>query len=257
MRVLPVAATVGLVLSLAGCSTIPLSFPYGVRAPTPPPSTAPPSVTPTPTETETETETETSRAAVGHYRGSGDRLIPIKPTTAAGLITVVARGRGSFMVQSVDASGDDVEFLAEGENGYRGTRMYNLGDEEPVAALRVTARGSWKITLKSVQEARVWSGPTVRGFGDDVLYLEPEAEGGETITSAFTGDEHFAVEGYTEEDSSLLANEVDPGEVEEELPDGTFLVTVEGDVPWKLRRSGPHRIQRATGPRPREDLVPL
>ncbi|MEV8637694.1 hypothetical protein AB0395_39220 [Streptosporangium sp. NPDC051023] len=247
MRVLPLLATAGLVLGLAGCSTIRL--PLGGRA-----STAAPTVTPTVTAS----ATPTHRAAVGRYRGSGDKLIPIEPTTAIGLITITAHGRGSFMVQSVDASGDDVEFLAEGEGDYRGTRMYNLEDEaEPVAAMRVTAQGSWEITLKPVEEARVWEGPLAKGFGDDVLYLDPEAEEGETITSAFTGDDNFVVEGYTEDGSSLLANEIDTCEVEEELVDGMFLVTVEGNGTWKLRRTGPHRIQTATGPRAREDLISL
>lgn len=207
----------------------------------------------TPTSTPTPEATPEYDDTPRHYKGSGDKLIPIEPMSEVGLITVVARGRGGFLVQSVDASGDDAEMLAQGEGGHRGTRMYNLEEGEAITALRVTAQGSWKITLSSVQAARIWSGLSITGFGDDVLYLDPVAEGSETIKSKFVGESFFAVEGYEEDGSTLLASEIDTSEVEEALPDGTFLVTVEGDGAWTLQRSG--RRRTAAGLRTHEGLA--
>jgi hypothetical protein len=59
-----------------------------------------------------------------------------------------------------------------------------------------------------------------------------------TITSKFTGDSHFADYNDSDDYPSLPASEIDTSEAEEALPDGTYLVTVEGDGAWTLRRSG-------------------
>ncbi|GIH92681.1 hypothetical protein ACFFMN_37505 [Planobispora siamensis] len=266
MRLSPVFVAAGLVLGLTGCAAVRDSL--GASAPSPPPSAAPstgsaaaPS-TGSPSEASAGSPSEASagssatpepspsrtpRAAAKRYSGSGDKLIPIERTGEIGLITAVAHGRGSFLVQSVGVSGDDAETLAHGYDDHRSTRLYNVEGEEDITALRVVAGGSWTITLKPVSAARTWRGTKVTGSGDDVLHLEKEAAGAETLRSRFAGDDYFAVEGYTEDDSSLLASEVGSCEVEEALPDGTFLVTVTGDGSWTLERTGPARFQMAAG----------
>jgi hypothetical protein len=69
--------------------------------------------------------------------------------------------------------------------------------------------------------------------------------GARTITSKFTGDSHFAGCNDNDDYSSLPTGEIDTSDVEEALPDGTYLVTVGGDGAWTLRRSG--RRQTAAG----------
>ncbi|MBG0830441.1 hypothetical protein HS041_22020 [Planomonospora sp. ID67723] len=251
MRILSVLVAVALVSGLTGC-TAAREVP-GRAAPASAPS--PPAPAPSAeTSAEEPERPRAHRTSTEHYEGSGDRLIPIPPTREIGLVTVTAHGRGSFIVQSVDASGDDVEFLARGEGHHRGTRLFNnLETAEDITALRVTARGSWRITLDPPSSATVWRGPQITGSGDAVIRLHRKAEGAERITSAFTGDSNFIVEGADEDDSALLANEIGSCEVERALPDGTFLVIVTGDGPWTLRRTGPGPRLTATGPPARDD----
>ena len=65
--------------------------------------------------------------------------------------------------------------------------------------------------------------------------------GARTITSKFTGDSHFADYDDSDDYPNLPAGEIDTSEAEEALPDGTYLVTVEGDGAWTPRRSGRRR----------------
>ncbi|GAA3446916.1 hypothetical protein [Planomonospora venezuelensis] len=254
MRALSALAALALMLGPTGCTITP-DVPRGAA-----PSSTPPSSAPAPSPLAAAEEAErprTHRTTTEHFKGSGDKVIPIEPTGEIGLITVGARGTGSFIVRSVDASGDDVEFLAQGEDDHHGTRFYNLEAEEEITALSVTAQGPWRITLHPPSSAPVWKGPRITGSGDAVLQLHQKAEGSEKITSAFTGESNFIVEGAGENDSSLLANEIGTCEVQETLPEGTFLIVIKGDGPWTLSRSGPDPRLTAAGPHVRGGLPVL
>ncbi|GAT71377.1 hypothetical protein PS9374_07068 [Planomonospora sphaerica] len=232
MRVLPAFLIVGLMSGVAGCAVghvLPVALPAATPAPS---ASASPGAA-------SAAEPQRRRTTTERYRGSGDQLISITPTRQLGLITADTHGTGDFSVHSVNAAGEDVELLAEGEDQHRGTRLFNRQDEENVTALRVTAQGPWTIMLKPLASSRMWSGRQASGSGDDVLLLDPKAAGSEKITSRFDGDGAFVVEGISTEGSVLLADEFGACAVEEELPDGTVLIIVEGDGSWMLRRTVP------------------
>ncbi|GAT68985.1 hypothetical protein PS9374_04650 [Planomonospora sphaerica] len=258
MRTLAVLLAATLALGLTGCTTARRLLEQAASTTSPPPTPAPLATTPKETSTEEPRQPRPHRTTTEHYKGTGDKLIFITPTSDVGIATVVARGKGTFIVRTVDASGDDAEYLAEGEGDHQGTRFFNLqADDEDTIALRVTAQGSWTITLDPPSSARIWRGPQVAGVGDAVLEMDQRAEGNEKITSVFNGESNFTVEGASEDGAALLANEIGTCKVEEVVPDGTFLVIVRGDGPWRLQRSGPEPMLTAADLHPRDDRLTL
>ncbi|MFF3671665.1 hypothetical protein [Microtetraspora malaysiensis] len=172
------------------------------------------------------------------YTGSGSRVIRIKKTTEAGLITVEHHGQSNVVVYGVTPSGEEGELLANGIGNHKGTRIYNLRDGSEIVAFKVTADGSWTITLKPLEMARRWTGAKISGVGDDVLILDPQSEGFQTIKSKYVGESNFVVYGYSDRGESLLANEIGTSTAEDTLPDGTRLVKTESEGKWTLTRTG-------------------
>ncbi|GII56119.1 hypothetical protein Pth03_45080 [Planotetraspora thailandica] len=172
------------------------------------------------------------------YKGSGSKVVRIQPTSDIRLVTSTARGSSNFIVYGVGPDGEERDLLANDIGNHRGTRLMNLDGEETVA-LKVEAEGTWTIAVKPVTSARRWTKPRLAGAGDDVVYLDPNSSGFQTITSKFAGEGNFVVYGYDGDgNESLLANEIDKSEAETTLPDSTFLVTIEGDGRWTLERTG-------------------
>ncbi|WP_344049440.1 hypothetical protein [Planotetraspora silvatica] len=172
------------------------------------------------------------------YKGTGSRVVRIQRTDEIRLVTSTARGSGNFAVWSIGPDGDEQDLLANDIGSHKGTRLMNINGEETVA-LKVEADGPWTIAIKPVTTARQWSTTKAAGKGDDVLILNPSSSGFQTITSKFTGSGNFTVYGYDGDgNESLLANEIDRSTAENTLPDGTFLVRVEGMGAWTLARTG-------------------
>lgn len=235
MRNMHTCVAIGLALmAIASCSAP--AQPAGAADSVPAPATATRAAAETTSSAPTPTRPAEPKAK--KYQGTGDKVIRIKPTDDIMLVQSIANGTSNFTVYGVGADGEDRELLANGIGKHRGTRIMNLDSGETVA-LKVGADGPWKIAVKPVTSARHWSKESVSGIGDDVVYILPESAGFQTIVSRCACDGNFVVYGYNEATGeSLLANEIGTAKAEDTLPDGTFLVRVEGDGAWILSRTG-------------------
>lgn len=227
------AALAAIVLATSACSPSPAarepltSTPPSAATTTTAPE-APPSPTPSPSP---EVKPRT-------YSGSGSKVIRIKATDEPLLVQSVYRGDSNFTIYGVDPSGEEGDLLANAVGNHRGTRIMNLSQEAKTAALKVSGDGTWKITIKPITQARRWGVNATRGRGDEVFALQPASEGFQTITAKYVGDDNFTVYGYTGDgQEELLVNEVGTSTAENTLPDGTFLIRVEGAGTWTLKRT--------------------
>jgi hypothetical protein len=170
------------------------------------------------------------------YSGTGAKVIRVKVTEPM-LVQSVHRGQSNFTVYGISPDGEEDDLLANAVGNHRGTRIMNLFDGSETAGLKVDGDGSWKVTLKPLSQARRWGLKAARGHGDDVLALQPTSSGFQTIKAVHSGESNFTVHGYSDEGENLLVNQIGESTAEDTLPDGTFLVRVEGDGTWTLTRT--------------------
>lgn len=171
------------------------------------------------------------------YRGEGDEVIRIRTIKNPGLLKFTHDGESNVIVWAVDPRGKKQELLVNEIGPYKGTVLYNAYRGRGLAALQITADGSWTATFRPISKARCWCAKTIRGEGDQVLKLSP-TRGLRTVRATHKGESNFIVHAYPRVGSygDLLFNEIGRYRGKTLLPTGTRLVTVKADGSWTLTR---------------------
>jgi hypothetical protein len=167
--------------------------------------------------------------------GSSDKVAKFtKPTGTAAIAVVSYRGADNFSIQSLDASGGQNDLLVNTIGSYSGTVLFDASSDS--VAFQVTASGPWKIVIRPLTDARLWSGSaTVSGKGDDVLLLSTPTSGLTPATITNRGQDNFVVTAFSDTTSDLLVNEIGPYSGEVPLPDGTLLISVLSTGAWSIK----------------------
>jgi hypothetical protein len=160
-------------------------------------------------------------------KGKGNRVTKFSvPDGAIAIALVSHRGSSNFIVESINAGGSSIDLLVNTIGNYKGTVLFGIGDEHPVA-FKVTADGSWTITVKPGTEAPIWDrATTLKGTGDSVYIVSPPGSGLATLDLKFKGDANFVVTAYGPNGIDLLANEIGNFEGQALLPDGAVILEV-------------------------------
>lgn len=173
------------------------------------------------------------------YSGTGAKVLKLRKSdwSAVWLVTLTHRGGSNFIVSPLDSGGAEQGAIVNEIGNYKGSVLLNEDDGKETAALKIQADGAWTITLKPLSMARVWSGDSLTGRGDEVAIVSPQSSGLTTVNARHSGSENFIVEAWTESSRELLINEIGSWHGEVPLPDGTILVTIKADGVWSFKKS--------------------
>ena len=171
---------------------------------------------------------------VTNVDGNGPATVPIP--AAVGLPALVHAhysGKSSFVVSSVNASGQHLAVLARSLGSYDGTFAVGFVEQRgnPTAALRVVTIGPWHLDIAKPVFAPTLSGSGVSGHGDAVLaYKGPEVE----AHVIYRGAAGFTVATYAGGVVTMLVSTVGPYDGKITLPAGPAFVSVTADGDWSM-----------------------
>ena len=192
-------------------------------------ATAGASTTPPPPTGATKPPAAAAKAVV--YTGKGDKILKIrKPDTGAALISLTYRGSSNFAVQALDQSLQETDLLVNTIGNYSGTTLMDTTDGSDTKAIKLTATGTWTVTLRPLSAAPKF-GSATKGTGDGVvLYTGAGGVG----TFAGKGPGNFAVHVFSSTGSDLLVNEIGNYSGENVVPAGPALLQITADGPWSV-----------------------
>jgi hypothetical protein len=151
------------------------------------------------------------------------------PLGVAAIAEIIHNGESNFVVNTIDASGDQVDGLVNEIGDYKGTVFIEPSEDDPPVALEIDADGAWTVTIKHVTDAMAWDSSTaLEGTGDSVYQVEPPSAGLVTLELTYHGESNFIVRTYSGTYDGLddIANEIGDFMGEVLLPDGTFLLEI-------------------------------
>ena len=191
---------------------------------------------PTPTSAPTAVPTPALDFSAIALSGKGNKVPKFTiPVAAAAMATITNSGGANFAVWSIGADGSKQELLVNVIGKYSGTVLFDTGSGEHSVAFEVDSSGSWTITVKPVQMARVWDGSSkLSGTGDDVVMLVPPSQGLTTEGITYSGSSNFAVWSYADTSRDLLVNVIGKYSGQSLLPSGTDLLQVEAGGAWTV-----------------------
>lgn len=146
-------------------------------------------------------------AAPKEYAGFGDDVVTITKHDSTGpqVAVITHSGGGNFAVHTLDAALANNDLLVNEIGNYTGTVLFDAMKGEATAALKITAGGSWNVTLVPLASIRSFDGTTpMTGTGDDVFRYTGAAK---PATFIHDGTSNIAVHHYGSR-RDLLINEV-------------------------------------------------
>ena len=170
------------------------------------------------------------------YSGTGAKVVKFDPIGDPALVAFTHAGTSNFIVTALDSSGAIQGLLVNTIGGYDGTRMLDPRNNTRIAALEIKGDGQWTAEVKPLSAARVWSGPSIEGRGDQVLKLDPPAEGLATAQVTHSGTSNFIVQTHGGNALKLPINKIGDYSGEVQLPSGTTVVEIRADGAWSFRR---------------------
>ena len=169
------------------------------------------------------------------FTGVGSKVVRIEPIQGPVLVIFqTGENRGYTGVNGVNGRGEEVWFGVNAIGQYSGTNFY--GDEDVLVAFKVQTDVGWSLAVRPLSDARAWSSAQITGTGDDVLALPEPVAQFTTIAMNMSSNGHTGVWGFSETDGHLLFNAVGPGQEENVLPTGTWLIAIKTDAPWGMAR---------------------
>ncbi|MFL1382257.1 MULTISPECIES: hypothetical protein [unclassified Nocardiopsis] len=172
------------------------------------------------------------------YDGSGDTVLEVVEHDQPRVASFSHQGSSNFAVWAIDSRGEEQDLLVNTIGPYEGTVLYNVLVGEDLAALDISADGTWEVSLKPLEETERWpSGDDeAAGDGDEVLFMEWEPEGLTVLDIDYGGESNFAIWAYTDSDRDLLVNEIGPYSGQARLVEGTMLLAITAEGGWTLTR---------------------
>ncbi|GAA1467105.1 hypothetical protein NE857_13175 [Nocardiopsis exhalans] len=172
------------------------------------------------------------------YEGSGDTVLMVDQHDDPRIATVTYDGERHFSVWAVDPRGENQDLLVNTTGRYEGTVLYNVLVGEELAALDISATGPWRIELKPLADTDEWGEgeDSYSGTGDDVVWLMWEPEGFSVLDISHSGERHFSVWAYADQDRDLLVNTRGDYEGQARLPAGSFLLEISAEGDWRIDR---------------------
>lgn len=199
-----------------------------------------------PSQTEARQTEETEETKAGNYdeafgafaaatkTGRGDGIVTVPAAAKAAVVRATHKGSSNFSIQALDKSNQQVDLLVNTIGAYTGTTSLGLQrvSEEPPSKLKVSADGSWTVTLTPIGTAPAWT-TSMKSKGDGVFRYElPAADW--KLTHA--GQSNFSVNTYGSDTPDLLVNEIGKYNGVVPVREGPQIVVVQADGSWIAAR---------------------
>ncbi|WP_353828739.1 DUF4190 domain-containing protein [Agromyces sp. SYSU T0242] len=220
-----------------GGSPAPTASPTPTATPTETPTETP---TPTPTPTPEPTVQEWADQTWGTFSavdqdGTGDQTVAIPAGATGGIVTATVDG-GGLTLQPLDSSGSPSgPPLVQAEDDYDGTTAWGVSDAAAAASIRVTATGSWTLTIAPMSSAPELPGSVGRD-GDAVFLYGGDAA---TLAATHSGDDAedpFVVSQQTAQEFGGAPLIDVTGSYDDSVPlsAGPSVLTVHADEDWTM-----------------------
>lgn len=165
------------------------------------------------------------------YSGTGDDVVKIsKPDgqDQSAIVTLHYTGSSNFVVTSLDGSMQETDLLVNEIGNYDGTVL----TDADTTTLKISAQGSWRMSVKSVLAAEKVKNGKASGTGDQVVIWKGDA-GVAKITHH--GESNFVVTTYAGGgDGSLLVNEIGNYSGKVPWPSGPTVCVINADGTWSI-----------------------
>jgi hypothetical protein len=173
------------------------------------------------------------------YTGTGDDVLMIeKPKAGLPALLVVSGNSVSknFSMISYSSNREYIDLLVNTTDAYSGIVPIDLPPSTETKMLKVTATGSWQISVYSIGAAQKISVEAPKtDSGDNVLWIEGKAsiadisgnsEGSNFSVIAYDGNGNYA---------DLLVNTTDPYSGRVLLPANTLLLKISATGNWSIK----------------------
>jgi hypothetical protein len=166
------------------------------------------------------------------YSGRGSKTIGISlDEDYLHVVKITHDGTSNFMVDALDADGDQVDFLVNEVGDFTGVRLLGIDRGIP-ARLKIRADGRWTVTVMVSDKAPRWTGKA-SGRGDAILRVNPDSD---DMRVRFThkGQDNTTLSILGKNTSDLLVNEIGRYSGEMVIPRGTTFIDITGNGAWTL-----------------------
>ena len=174
------------------------------------------------------------------YAGRGDKILRLSIGDQPVALVINHVGSSNFAVEPEDATGKSSGAVVNAIGNYKGTVLINTSQlgAGAVTALKITADGSWTVTVTPLGLLRQWSGAApIQGKGDDVFRVTA-IKGSDSIHITHKGASNFAVQPYGGDFSgAAVVNEIGNYDGEVQFNNGTVLVAVNADGVWTITKT--------------------
>ncbi len=165
--------------------------------------------------------------------GSGDDFVLLDtPITLAGTVAVTGNSDARFFaVRPVDEDGEPLRSLVSTTEPYDGLRPLAFTDD--VHGFEVEATGSWTITIRSLNDARMLeAGGSIEGDSDDVLLVDID---GLTVANIVGNEQErfFAIRAWNGGRGSVVST-TDAYDGTVRIPPDTLILDIEAVGPWSI-----------------------
>lgn len=162
--------------------------------------------------------------------GSGDSVVKLGDAADATAVAVTAKHQGSsnFVIEALNSDNDTTELLVNTIGGYSGTTFLPIED---VTRLKITADGSWSITVSPIADMKEIKLPQ-ESKGDKVLTYSGDAA---DWAIKHNGESNFAMYQITDDGQDLLINEIGTYSGTIPMSSGPSIIIMTADGTWTVK----------------------
>jgi hypothetical protein len=194
-----------------------------------------------PTDTPEPTFTPTPAPQPIELTGTGSKVINLSKWNGPAVVHLVYKGSRNFMVDSLDADGENTSFMGMvneigAYDGWKPLDFGMWGKEVLTTRFQIQSSGEWTITvypleLQYLKTAQVPG--TYEGKGDEVVLLQ----GGQADVATFDykGERNFMVDAISTDGSQDgIVNEIGAYNGQVVMPKESTLIVVTASGPWTV-----------------------
>ena len=166
------------------------------------------------------------------YSGSGDDFVDLPKARRYGIIQVSHDGDSNFIVHSLDAGGDVIDYLVNEIGSVEATVTFGFGYFDPkTKSFEIQADGDWEIRVREVNKApayhRTGSGTTVMKY----------SAGQKRFRIRHSGESNFIIwQHCTNGESELIVNVIGSYNGRKYLRSGKCVLEIKAEGPWSFTR---------------------
>ena len=168
------------------------------------------------------------------FKGKGNAMRAFTiPDDAVAIATITHKGKRTFVVSTLDATGARTGDVVVTRGAYQGTRLFDVDHHS--SSLRITADGAWTVTIKPVGAATVWDGLARLVLkGSEVVRLPGASASALTLQFVYLGKRPYLVVAHRQGAHDTVVSSKAAVNKVVTLPEGTVLLEVIAGGSWSV-----------------------